>query len=140
MKRKDSKLFAETRSVEKIIVRTSWPCEVPNPVCRMTARHLPSGAPTRKWQVRQHPKDTANRLTSATCLQHLRSAEQDRTIGCAVYVELFIGLPQLNGLLQQRVDSPLSMASLTIQVPHNNSKSPGIDVSVWAWTVPNSRH
>jgi len=41
MKRKDSKLSAEAQSVEKIIVCRRWPCEVPNPVLRATARHPP---------------------------------------------------------------------------------------------------
>lgn len=43
MKRKDSKLLAVTRSVEKIMVRTSWPWAVPNPVRTTTPRHPPSG-------------------------------------------------------------------------------------------------
>jgi len=38
-KRKDSRLFAETRSVEKIIVLTSCPCAVPKPVRRTIPRH-----------------------------------------------------------------------------------------------------
>ena len=43
IKRNDSKLFADTLSVENIIVRTSWPCAVPNPVLNTTAKHPPSG-------------------------------------------------------------------------------------------------
>ena len=43
MKRKDSRLFALTLSVLESIVQTSWPCAVPKPVRRMTARQLPSG-------------------------------------------------------------------------------------------------
>ena len=43
MKRKDSRLLALTRSVLKSIVRTSWPCAVPKPVRRTTARQPPSG-------------------------------------------------------------------------------------------------
>ena len=43
MKRNDSRLFAVTRSVENIIVRTNWPCAVPNPVLMATPRQPPSG-------------------------------------------------------------------------------------------------
>lgn len=43
MNKNDSTLFAETRSVEKIIVLTSCPCAVPNPVRTMTPRQPPSG-------------------------------------------------------------------------------------------------
>ena len=43
MNKNDSRLFAETRSVEKIIVLTSCPCAVPNPVRTMTPRQPPSG-------------------------------------------------------------------------------------------------
>ena len=43
MKRKDSMLLAPTLSVLESIVRTSWPCAVPKPVRRMTARQPPSG-------------------------------------------------------------------------------------------------
>ena len=43
MKRKDSRLLALTLSVLKSIVRMSWPCAVPKPVRRTTARQPPSG-------------------------------------------------------------------------------------------------
>ena len=43
VKRKDSRLLALTLSVLKSIVRMSWPCAVPKPVRRMTARQPPSG-------------------------------------------------------------------------------------------------
>ena len=43
MKRKESRLLALTLSVLEINVRTSWPCAVPIPVRKMTARQPPSG-------------------------------------------------------------------------------------------------
>jgi hypothetical protein len=43
MKRNDSTLFAEIRSVEKIMVLTSWPWAVPNPVRTTTPRQPLSG-------------------------------------------------------------------------------------------------
>ena len=43
MKRKDSRLLALTLCAGKHCVRTSWPCAVPKPVRRMTARQPPSG-------------------------------------------------------------------------------------------------
>jgi hypothetical protein len=43
MNKNDSRLFADTLSVEKIIVRTSCPCAVPNPVRTTTPRQPPSG-------------------------------------------------------------------------------------------------
>ena len=45
MKRKDSKLFSKTWSMEKIIVCKRWPCKVPNPVCRMTRDTRHQGHP-----------------------------------------------------------------------------------------------
>lgn len=44
MNRKDSKLFAETRSVLNTIVRTSFPWVVPKPVRMTYAMHPLSGA------------------------------------------------------------------------------------------------
>ena len=44
IKRNDSKLLALTVSVEKIMVRTSWPWVVPKPVRSTTARQPASGA------------------------------------------------------------------------------------------------
>ena len=38
MNKNDSRLFADKRSVEKIMVLTSCPCTVPNPVRTMTPR------------------------------------------------------------------------------------------------------
>lgn len=51
MKRNDSKLFADTRSVEKIMVRTSCPWAVPNPVRSTMPRQPPSGVSPEDLQL-----------------------------------------------------------------------------------------
>ena len=100
MNKKLSKLLAETRSVEKIIVRTSWPCVVPNPVLRTTARQPPSGVTLEgvTWRTLV-PENKAAPLCPPS-----RSRRSE-------------GLFNSMDSLRRGVDSPESIASLTMQLP-----------------------
>ena len=113
MKRKDSKLLAETRSVEKIIVRTSWPWEVPNPVRCTTPRHPPSGVDSL--------------LLACRTLVPLNSM-------AFLWVEstLSFSAPSRSSMdsFKSGVDSPDNIASLTMQVPLISKISAGTVVSV----------
>jgi len=120
MNKNASRLFAETRSVEKIMVLTSCPCAVPNPVRRTTPRHPPSGV----------------------CIGEGISEEG---VACRILV------PQYNTVFlctlstsrasllshswmdsfSRGVDSPESMASLTMMVPLIRRMSAGTLVSAW---------
>ena len=100
MNKKLSKLLAETRSVEKIIVRTSCPCVVPNPVLRTTARQPPSGVILEgvAWRTLV-PENKAALLCPPS-----RSRRSE-------------GLFNSIDSLRRGVDSPESIASLTMQLP-----------------------
>ena len=116
MKRKDSRLLALTRSVLKSIVRTSWPCAVPKPVRRTTARQPPSGvqagSPGLDCRTFVPPNSTA--FLCAPSTSRRASAYQSS-------IDSF----------RSGVVSPESMASLTIHVPRTSSKSAGMVVSVF---------
>ena len=137
MKRKDSVLFAETRSVEKIIVRTSWPCAVPKPVRTTTPRQPPSGV------------FTGDGISPVRCKFSGSSQKINKRVldwvACKIFVPLkrtaFLCAPSTSRFSEaskscmdsfnKGVDSPESIASLTIQVPLIKSMSAGTVVSVW---------
>lgn len=102
MNRNDSKLFAETRSVENIIVRTSWPCAVPNPVRNTTPRHPPSGvSPDETVKAVLRFENAYKGARTTIGLQELRAAEQDVVLVIAVDVEWFDSLKESDRLLQE---------------------------------------
>jgi len=112
MNKKLSKLLAETRSVEKIIVRTSCPCVVPNPVLRTTARQPPSGVILEGVTWRTFvPENKAAPLCPPSRSRHSEGS--------------FSSMDSL----RRGVDSPESIASLTMQLPCARIRSAGIVVS-----------
>jgi hypothetical protein len=119
MKRKLSTLFAVTRSVEKIIVRTSCPWDVPKPVFRTTAKQPPSG------DVRSTLVDGVGALDSGEDCRtlvppnrtELRSAAAMSSSSCD-------GRSSIDSF-KSGVDSPDSIASLTMQLPWTRSRSHG---------------
>lgn len=143
MKRKLSRLFADTRSVEKIIVRTSCPWLVPNDVLITEQRAPPLGV-AGKAEVEDLAGDDgrADPFTSAP----LEVAEVGPDVTCNAFVPLnrteflcrppssmdkfVLGSSNSIDSLRSGVDSPESIASLTITVPCNNRRSAGI-----AWSV-----
>jgi hypothetical protein len=134
MNKKDSMLFAETRSVEKIIVRTSCPWAVPKPVRSTMPRHPPSGVPA---DVCPWPNNSMRIRRSQTQRYSLVG------LACNTFVPLnktsFLCAPSTSTLseasnswidsLRSGVDSPDSMASLTIHVPWTKRMSAGTTVS-----------
>lgn len=105
MKRNDSRLFADTRSVENIIVRTSWPCVVPKPVRSTTPRQPPSGVlPAYQWQDQPNEVYTyaTRRRTPWSSLEYLRAGEEDSIPVLTVHVKLLVPFQQLDRFLEQR--------------------------------------
>jgi hypothetical protein len=128
--RKLSMLFALTRSVLKIIVRTSWPCAVPNPVRSTTPTHPPSGGALASLPLRgvgTVPGSSAEAVTAwrtfvpekSTAFRCVPSASS-RSDGSSSAVLSFS-----SGVL-----SPDSMASFTMHVPLSKRMSAGMLVSV----------
>ena len=106
MNKKDSKLFAETRSVEKIMVRTSCPCAVPKPVRNTMPRQPPSGVPAEvcPWpdnNMRIRRKSPTEVLTRGASLQHFRPAKQDLVLVRTIDIDLVRGVQQLDRLLEK---------------------------------------
>ena len=110
MKRKDSRLLALTLSVLESIVRTSWPCAVPKPVRRMTARRplsgVHAGSPGLDCRTLVPPNSTAILCALSTSRQASASHGS---------IDSF----------RRGVDSPENMASSSIHAPRTSSKSAG---------------
>ena len=102
MKRKDSMLFADTRSVENTIVLTNCPCAVPNPVRRTIPRQPPSGVVPGIISDHREIGTRTGKPTSIRGLQKLRAAEQHFILVLAISVQLLYTLKQLDRLFQQR--------------------------------------
>jgi hypothetical protein len=68
-------------------------------------------------------------------LEDLGAAEEDGTIVLTVDVQVIFALEELDGLFEEGVDSPESMASLTMPVPEMRRMSAGMVVSACWRTV-----
>jgi hypothetical protein len=101
MNRNDSKLFAETRSVEKIMVRTSCPWAVPNPVRKTTPRQPPSGVlPSKDGRIRGITP-FRDPHTTITPLEEFCTAKQHGISVLTICIELLTGLQEFYRFFQQ---------------------------------------
>ena len=120
IKRKLSILFADTLSGLNILVRTSCPCAVPNPVRSTTPS--PVGRVDRGLQPRTGCAPGAS-------LEDFGAAEEDGTFVLTVDVQVIFALEELDGLFEEWVDLPESMALLTMLVPEMRRMLAGMVVS-----------
>lgn len=109
MKRKLSRLLALTVSVEKIMVRMSWPWDVPKPVRSTTARQPWSGAAkrgsappcSREGQKIGHTGERILDINTGR-LEDLGSTEEDAVAVYAINVEEVLLGAKLDALLEER--------------------------------------
>ena len=67
-------------------------------------------------------------------MEDFGAAEEDGTFVLTIDVQVIFALEELDGLFEEGVDSPESMALLTMPVPEMRRMSAGMMVSA-CWTV-----
>ena len=137
MKRNDSTLFAEIRSVEKIMVLTSWPWAVPNPVRMTTPRQPLSGVLigegiSAKQMINKKSEREVNRenIHDFDAWRILVPLNRTAFLWAPSTSSFSEGSKSWIDSFNKGVDSPDSIASFTIQVPLTRSMSAGTVVSV----------
>ena len=95
-------------------------------------QHNPKTSPVRRVDWGLQPRTGC---TPGASLEDFGAAEEDGTFVLTVDVQVIFALEELDGLFEEGVDSPESMASLTMPVPEMRRMSAGMVVSACWRTV-----